>query len=787
MVVTKYIDKECTNPIPDSEAAIIYKPSSDDNQQHCFRSICDGRIPIAVLPTGSGKTRIEQYAVAHHLIRGGKVAVTTPIKTLSNQKYSDYGEFLSMLRDQKGIEADAGIMTGDHKINPDADVVVMTTEILKNSLNRIDDDNHNRLTAEYIDKLSCVVFDEAHYINDRDRGGVWESIMILLDKKINIVLLSATLGGIEMFAQWLSRVRDRDVDLVISTKRPVPLVHHLFFDKMHKIMDTDNVFVDNGYDRFMSDMKGIDSKRNVLLNTSVRYLKDHDLLPAIYFTLSKNNCEAFSKELSVQLLTAEESIEAVKMFDKLLLPHKDICMGMAQYHKIRDKISKGIAFHHSGVHQLLKEVTEMLFKRGMIKVLFATETFAVGINMPTRTVVFAGVEKPTGAETRRPLMRDEYTQMAGRAGRRGIDNKGTVIILPIFGIPDRIDLKNMLAGELPVISSKLKIDYSLILTSMVVSNYTLSDVLSRSLLSYDIDRSLKMIDNEIDRIRDDIRSVSNIDENISDFDEYIKHLRHVEEMGRSGINVKLNQKQKKKIKALENRVLADERFIKYKELSMMKQELSQKEKDRVGLESYVSHMVADLRQLLEKYGFLADDKLTDSGRIASQIHDCNPLLLSQILLNDVLIGLKEEEIVGVLAVFLNEKKSGENIYMNDLNVSSAMIGCIKTINDMAKSFESIESEYGLLNDNYWNINLDYVEAAYKWASGVNLNTIVSNYGVFPGNFIKNMLQLYKLVDDIRNLLRLHGDNRLIPILNVIDSMIYKNEVSTESLYLSQKR
>jgi superfamily II RNA helicase len=789
--VTKLVDQPCADPIPDDQRAFIFDPRSDNFQNNSFSAIHKGEIAFTSAPTGSGKTRIEYYAIAHH-VRNGTVAVATPIKALSNQKYDDCGPFLDELKKQTGIEASLGIMTGDHKMNPDADIIIMTTEILKNSLGQIDmfkQTKEKHLAPTFIDRLQCVIFDEAHYINDEDRGGVWETIMTLLDLKVNIVLLSATLGGMEPFARWLAERRQRNVRLIISTKRVVPLIHYCFVDdEMIKIMTDKNVILHDGistaakkYNELYKDINGTKIHE---LNKSVAHLKKNNLLPAIYFVFSKLNCEKFARSISLSLTTPEEQATIRHIFESRLKQYTAECKNLAQYYELQKLIEKGIAYHHSGVAPLLKEIVEIIFKQGLIKLLFATETFAVGINMPTRTVIFTSIEKPTSAGVRRILHRAEYTQMAGRAGRRGKDKVGIVGILGVFDMPTSADIVPMMNGMLPAIQSKLKFDYSLVLNSLVVSNYDIQTFLTGSLAAYQNKMEIDRTKNELATMVSDIPEIDS--GKIQKFDEYIKHLDDIKKFAGQGITIKLSQKQRKKMNALKSQVLTDADFIKYQEHATKQSEIDRLTTwiatAEVGYEKFVDEIIG----LLKVYGFIDEIGPTKKGIIASQINDCNPLLMTEIVMGGILDDLTEAEIVSILSLFINENNRSDRVLRSDLDGKVPNVIChrIDRILDMIHEFISIEETVFQNDEKFWKLNYDYVIGAHAWANGCTFETAIAIIDIFPGNFIRNMLQLHKMVDDVISLLKIHGDHRLIPILQKIDTLIYRDGVSTSSLYLS---
>ena len=460
------------------ELAKKFTHSLDKFQKHAIRAINAQENVLVTAKTSSGKTLVGEYQIAHSLKEGRRVFYTTPIKTLSNQKYNDLKKAFP--------DNTVGIMTGDIKCMPNADVVIMTTEILRNLLLKQGTSTAGLgLTASLsLENLDAVVFDECHYINDTDRGRVWEETLILLPQHVKVVLLSATINHPELFASWVGEVRQRPISLIATTHRVVPLTHYAakigssgeleFTEICATNPVTGKEFFDRpayrGYlqGRFNDYKKEQEFKKSAAvhkadvaatkaaakaageaiphglpaaegkyhqtsfahqLNVAVNELKSKDLLPAIFFVFDRRMCEKYAAAIEGAVIDSSDAAQVSHIIDYHLREHKEQLQTVQQYHQIIDLLKKGIGYHHSGLLPILKEIVEILFAKGLVKVLFCTETFAVGINMPTRTVVFTDLRKHDNGGIR-PLRTDEYIQMAGRAGRRGKDVKGTVIYLP---------------------------------------------------------------------------------------------------------------------------------------------------------------------------------------------------------------------------------------------------------------------------------------------------------------------------------------------------------------------
>lgn len=477
--------------------------------------------------TSAGKTVVAEYAIALAAKHMTKAIYTSPIKALSNQKFRDFRlEF-----------EDVGILTGDIQINAEASCLIMTTEILRSMLYR---------GADLIRDVEYVIFDEVHYVNDLERGVVWEEVIIMLPEHVTLILLSATVPNTYEFASWVGRTKKKDIYVISTPKRPVPLEHYLWAGKaMHKIVDADKKFLDRGWKEANIAMSGKDKSqpvtemngatnqrggrgqqaragsqrgvqprggpqqrgrgqsqrgtgniartgrgggrttaaqdRNIWVHL-VQHLKKHDLLPACIFVFSKKRCEQNADALSnLDFCTASEKSATHVIIERSIARLKPDDRILPQIRRVRELLGRGIAVHHGGLLPIVKEVVEILFAKSLVKVLFATETFAMGLNLPTRTVVFSGFRKHDGRAFR-DLVPGEYTQMAGRAGRRGIDSVGSVIIVNSNSdeAPPAATLKQMILGDPTKLRSQFRLTYNMILNLLRVEALKIEEMIKRS-------------------------------------------------------------------------------------------------------------------------------------------------------------------------------------------------------------------------------------------------------------------------------------------------------------------
>ena len=459
--------------------------------------------------TSAGKTVVAEYAIALSKKHMTRTIYTSPIKALSNQKFRDF----------KDTFEDVGLVTGDIQINSSATCLIMTTEILRSML-------YNG--SDIIRDLEYVIFDEVHYINDRDRGVVWEEVIILLPDHVNIIMLSATVPNTLEFADWVGRTKKRMIYVISTLKRPVPLEHFLYTgkdgktrDEIFLLQEASGVFLEAGHRKAELAKKACESKnkqqfggtkkvtkdrvtpqqeKNIWL-TLVDHLKRKDKLPVVAFTLSRNRCDTNATMLtSLDLTTSMEKSDIHHFISKCVLRLKNVDRQLPQVIQLTDMLKRGIGVHHSGVLPLLKEVVEMLFQRGWVKLLFATETFAMGVNMPARTVVFDSIRKHDGKEFR-TLLPAEYIQMAGRAGRRGLDTTGTVIILCKNEVHAVSELHRMMKGKPMKLASEFRLTYSMILNLLRVERLRVEDMMMRSFSEADRHRKEKGLKSRLDELK----------------------------------------------------------------------------------------------------------------------------------------------------------------------------------------------------------------------------------------------------------------------------------------------
>ena len=418
-------------------------------QKHAIEGIIEGNHVLITAHTGSGKTLAGEFAIEHFVAKGKKVIYTGPTKSLINQKFYDFTK--------KYQHISFGILTGDVKSNPEADVLLVTAEILLNKLYQNKNVSTTSFDMDIDNELACVIMDEVHFINDSGRGLVWETTIMRLPQHVQMVMLSATIDKPECFAQWCENIHPipRQVYLTNTTHRVVPLTHYSFItatqgifksikdkvvheeirkiiDKPLVIQDSIGGFNDINYRNVTKILKLFEDndvriKRQHVLNKITEHLVENELLPALCFVLSRKQLEICAHEVTTNLLEFDSKVPHIidRECDQIIrkLPNYKEYLHLPEYLDMVSLLRKGIAIHHSGVTPILKEMVELLYSKGYIKLLFATETFSVGVNMPTKSVIFTDVNKFDG-RVARTLYAHEYVQMSGRAGRRGLDKIG---------------------------------------------------------------------------------------------------------------------------------------------------------------------------------------------------------------------------------------------------------------------------------------------------------------------------------------------------------------------------
>jgi superfamily II RNA helicase len=817
-------------PEPPATPALRNGYTPDRFQAFAIEAIERGENVLVTAKTGSGKTFVGEYQIAKSLQRGGRVFYTTPVKSLSNQKFHDLKKLFP--------EASVGIMTGDIKFCPNAQILVMTTEILRNLLFK-----QGTMTEKVgatsllsLDGLDAVIFDEVHYINDPDRGHVWEETLILLPSHIKLILLSATLSKPHRFAKWLADSKQTMIWVISTMWRAVPL-HHCVVNqegKLETIFDPKEVFHTEVYrnwlaaregkqfaaDKFKEKVKDarrgghegkVDGKVKVIsfehqLNELLNDLSLKSNLPCIVFQFSRKGCEKLARQVKDGFLDGEQIASVKHIWDFHLARFKHSLEKSPQYHTLLELVQRGIAFHHSGLQPFLKEILEILFNKGLIKVLFATETFAVGINMPTKTVIFTALEKYTDGAMR-VLKTAEYIQMAGRAGRRGKDEKGIVIYLPQRQPLETFDVRQMLTGQTQTFCSRINFHYDFVLKvlnkEVRVDQVNEESVVEKSnpkkgmkqLIEgsywWNLEQEQKAdLEKELQGIRSQIATISLTREQ----EDAFRQREDIENRIATCQNAKKKAAQRELERWKEDNsgpawTFAESRYTKKKDL--YEQESCLVEKHSNLLDDANDIPIVHRRiSVLSELGFvnLCDDEpvLNQKGLLASEVNEGHPFLLTNLFLRLIKQKPDLQTLLTILAVFLGEAKDDNehNKHIDDLEVSKEVYDALVTLGEDAKVGCKVEQKNGIDDPKFWDLSTEWVEPVQSWLSGdATIGSIAQKYEVFEGNVQKAMMKLAGLVEECQALATLTGSVDLLQELEKARELILRDIVIAESLYL----
>ncbi|PFH51650.1 hypothetical protein AMATHDRAFT_58791 [Amanita thiersii Skay4041] len=520
--------------VPPTKPDREYKFDLDPFQKVSVYAIQRNESVLVSAHTSAGKTVVAEYAIAQCLNRKQRVIYTSPIKALSNQKY----------REMAAEFGDVGLMTGDVTINPSATCLVMTTEILRSMLYR---------GSEIMREVAWVIFDEIHYMRDKERGVVWEETIILLPHSIRYVFLSATIPNAMQFAEWISKSHEQPCHVVYTDFRPTPLQHYLFpagGEGIYLVVNEKGEFKEDNFSKAMGKLqepmgddpadpkagkgkkgkikKGGEKKGPSDISKIIKMIMFKNYNPVIVFAFGKRECEGLALTTSkFDFNSAEEQELVTNIFQNAIENLSQDDRQLPQISNLIPLLRRGIGIHHGGLLPILKEVIEILFQEGLIKVLFATETFSIGLNMPAKTVVFTAARKFDGHEFRN-LSSGEYIQMSGRAGRRGLDDRGVVIMM----CDEKLEptaAKSMIKGEADRLDSAFHLGYNMVLNLMKVEGVSPEYMLSRSFFQFQSSAGIPKLEEEL-RSEDEAKSLITIpDEPL--VAEYYEYRQQLDQMG----------------------------------------------------------------------------------------------------------------------------------------------------------------------------------------------------------------------------------------------------------------
>ena len=794
-----------------------------DFQKWCVESIVTGNHVLITAPTGTGKTFGGEFAINYFVTKGKKVIYTTPIKALSNEKFYSFTN--------KYPHISVGLITGDIKTNPNADVLIMTTEILLNKLYQIKSSTTSSVSFDMNieSELGCVVFDEIHFINDEHRGNIWEQSIMLLPRHIQIVGLSATLDDPERFALWLetkgesNKSCEKEVYLAKKLVRAVPLVHYSFItvpnainkcikdktiqdeiknltNKLFVMQDEKNVFNDTNYQNMNRMLKlfeknDIRVRRQHVLNKLAEHLVEKEMLPALCYVFSRKQLEKCAEEMTTNLLEFDSKIpytidrECEQIIRKL--GNYEEYLNLPEYINTVKLLRKGVGIHHAGLMPILREMTELLFSRGFIKILFCTETMSVGINLPVKTTIFTDVNKYNG-DVLRILYSHEYTQAAGRAGRLGLDKIGHVIHLNnLFRNIDSINYKQMMNGKPQTLVSKFKISYNLILNLIDIGETDYTKYAKRSMIQGDIDNTIKVYFEEIGKLQCEMDNMSVILNNcrtpIRTVEEYIdlKERRLVS----------MNKKRKEIERDIQN--ISEQYRDVEKDVGIVTKYNSKRgEMDDLTtkikvVEMSLNNNIGKVINLLRETGFINDSNtLSIKGHIATNIREIHCLIFSDLIESGKLKKFEAKELVGILSCFTNITVPEDKRAILPISNYTHVKSIVQQISDMYQNQSNIEFKNNINTGIDYTMHFDLIDYVIKWCECKNdvdckrlLHNISIEKEVFLGEFIKAILKINNIVAEMEKVAEIIGDIEFLSILREIPQLTLKYVATNQSLYV----
>ena len=850
-------------------------------QKWSINALIEGNHSLITAHTGSGKTVPAEFGIQYFTSLGKKVIYTTPIKALSNQKLHDFR--------RKYPHISFGILTGDIEDNREAQVLIMTTEILANTLmsnhsdkninsniqhfkqeNQFSNSNNNglRFEMDFENDLALVVFDEVHYIADQDRGHAWEQSIILLPKQVQLLMLSATISEPEKFALWVETKNIKtnedetykQVVLSSTDERIVPLKHYAWFspfknkdmqliasnrqifqlidnysNKLITLRNGDSQFQESNYANILKMKNYINLNKYEYFTTSytlshiIEFCKKNKMLPALCFLFSRKQVEEIANNLvnsgKINLFDEDDEITSNKIQKECRhilsskLSNYQEYINLPEYSSILNLLEKGVGIHHAGVLPILRELIEILDEKGYIKLLFATETFAVGVNMPTKTVIFTNLKKYSNSGFRY-LHSFEYTQMAGRAGRRGLDTVGHVIHLcNLFDLPSSTEMCKILTGKPQTIKSQFHVSYHLILNSIYKANNLLgnnnisnelntkniilsllNEFCSKSLIQPQLDNELLTLNNRLNEL---ILIINNLKSEMKlQFDIFEKYSDFLDKL-----SFTTNKYKKNIIKDIDNFIqtyptLKEEYeiYCKYKENENLLNDCKIKLKET---EEFFKNEINNCINLLVENNFLdlKDDKymLTKKGIYAMSIQEAHMLAVSELLekynyfkpeSSDYSYEDQSILFCGVLSIFTTISIP-EDYRLYPSGISNKILSSIaKEIYELYEKYYLYEEQkFGYYITQDFKLTFDICEPVMQWCKSSSnqecqyiLNDL-KQYDIFTGEYIKALLKIVKMCKELEKAAEFYEDYEFLRILKSVPQYLLKYVATNQSLYV----
>jgi superfamily II RNA helicase len=723
----------------------------DAFQLEAIDHIRDGHSVMVAAPTSSGKTVVAEYALWRALERGSRAIYTTPIKALSNQKRADL---------EKLFPGQVGLLTGDRSENPDAPIVVMTTEVLRNMLVEAHED---------LNWVTCVVFDEVHYLADEDRGTVWEEAIITCPEHVQLVCLSATIANAEEIAGWISQIH-RHLELVRHDERPVPLEHFYFTQgRLHLARD------EYGQRRAMFPRE---SRHPAPYPAEVvRALDEAALLPAIWFAFSRRAAEdaagACAKACRVDPGQREKNERAIAWTLETLPPED---RALPQLSLLVHLLRHGVGFHHAGLLPPLKELVERLFSEGLLSVVCATDTLALGINMPARTVVISSLVRPMAGM----LTPNDFSQLTGRAGRRGIDLRGAAVMLPSRFYVFEEAYREVCSPLQPVLSA-FRLRYSTLISAMEGKDARLETMVQSSLRQYQMGVRARRDRTKISQLQEQLAAEGHaVDEELEDYLGLQARLAQAEKeqkrarraRSRSPRNPELvkryeraRQERDRLYVALREHArhgeartaerVAPERLALLREINRLRGQVEQAERDsdEIALETAEA-----VRNVLRRLEYVGTNGLVRKAYAMREIVAAPGIVIAELYESGAFERVSPAELAEMISWFASDSaRRRENWYRLPRRLTQLRRDAVDTFRRIAamEDEEGIELAQGPSD---W-----FFGAALDWCQGASIEDITSRVDCGEGDVVSLLNKTVDLLDQFEDMLRVYGDIGLLSV------------------------
>ncbi|MFH0703038.1 MAG: DEAD/DEAH box helicase [bacterium] len=720
----------------------------DEFQIKAIKYINENKNIVVCAPTGAGKTVIAEHAIIRTLKENKRIFYTTPLKALSNQKFRDF----SFLYGEEKV----GLLTGDTSINKEAQIIIMTTEVFRNMLYGT---NFGRI-EESLKNVQYIILDEVHYMNDEQRGTVWEESIIYCPTNIQIIALSATIANAAELTEWIDNVHGK-TELINTDFRPVPLKHFYFSPSSPNQLLTlfsEEKELNPQIKPEKSYLQYIKNKKNDATVNLIKILHQKDMLPSIYFTFSRKKCdENLTKCANLKLLNKTEEKKLEQTINEYITDNPYL-----NKHKHLEYLYCGVASHHAGLLPVWKILVEKLFQQGLIKVVFATETLAAGINMPARSTVISSISKRSD-EGHRILTANEFLQMSGRAGRRGIDEIGYVITIGTsYQSPNEVSkLASSLANPL---ESRFTPTYSMVLN--LLQKFDLEktrELIFKSFGYFTSSERLKPLYQEQKDLKNEIERINSFQCFYSlsneDIIKYNK-LKNTYIQYKKIANILKKQAEKKqtpeileyenKVKKLQKKVEKSKchKCKQYKkhirDIDILGRFYSRYQKVNKIIEYkkdiYWKQFI-NLVKVLEEMNYLSENYPTSKGFIAASIRSENEIFFSELIINKILDNLSPSELAAVLCAVVSEEPKKD--FSKRLDISKNIENTFQKSYEIMKKLRKIQKKYNVVT--LISLNTHFSPLIEIWTQGEEWEELIKNLNIEEGDIVRTFKRTIDLL------------------------------------------